>query len=59
MGVAMGLSGTEVAKEAANIVLLDDNFATIVSAIEEGRTIYANIKKFIAYALSHTMPEML
>ena len=59
MGVAMGLSGTEVAKEAANIVLLDDNFATIVSAIEEGRTIYANIKKFIAYALSHTMPEMM
>ena len=59
MGVAMGLSGTEVAKEAANIVLLDDNFATIVSAIEEGRTIYANIKKFVAYALSHTMPEMM
>ncbi|MCX7084289.1 MAG: cation-transporting P-type ATPase [Methylococcales bacterium] len=59
MGVAMGLSGTEVAKEAANIVLMDDNFATIVKAIEEGRTIYANIKKFIAYILSHTVPEML
>lgn len=59
MGVAMGLSGTEVAKEAANMVLMDDNFATIVSAIEEGRTIFANIKKFIAYILSHTVPEML
>jgi sodium/potassium-transporting ATPase subunit alpha len=59
MGVAMGVSGTEVAKEAANMVLMDDNFATIVSAIEEGRTIFANIKKFLAYILSHTMPEML
>lgn len=59
MGVAMGLAGTEVAKEAAKIVLMDDNFATIVAAIEEGRTIYANIKKFIVYQLSHTMPEMM
>ena len=59
MGVAMGLSGTEVAKEAANMVLMDDNFATIVTAIEEGRTIFSNIKKFIAYILTHTMPEML
>ncbi|MFA6921402.1 MAG: HAD-IC family P-type ATPase [Gallionella sp.] len=59
MGVAMGISGTEVAKEAANMVLMDDNFATIVNAIEEGRTIFNNIKKFIAYVVSHTVPEML
>ncbi|HEX5362888.1 MAG TPA: HAD-IC family P-type ATPase, partial [Gallionella sp.] len=59
MGVAMGRSGTEVAKEAANMVLMDDNFATIVNAVEEGRTVYCNIKKFIAYILTHLVPEML
>lgn len=59
MGVAMGLSGTEVAKEAADMVLMDDNFATIVSAIEEGRTIFSNIKKFIAYVLTSNVPEIL
>lgn len=59
MGVAMGLIGTEVAREAADMVLMDDNFATIVTAIEEGRTIFSNIKKFVAYILTSNVPEIL
>jgi len=59
MGVSMGLMGTDVAKEASNMVLMDDNFATIVSAIEEGRTIFDNIKKFVAYILTSNIPEIL
>jgi sodium/potassium-transporting ATPase subunit alpha len=59
IGVAMGERGTEVAKEAADMILLDDNFASIVSAIEEGRTVYFNIKKFVTYILSSNMPEII
>ncbi|MGB3921895.1 MAG: HAD-IC family P-type ATPase [Minisyncoccia bacterium] len=59
LGVAMGKVGTEVAKEAADIVLLDDNFSSIVSAVEEGRNIYRTIKKVVLYLLSTSIGEIL
>lgn len=59
VGVAMGLVGTDVAKEAADVILTNDNFSTIALAIEEGRTVYDNLRKFTTYIFSSNVPEIL
>jgi magnesium-transporting ATPase (P-type) len=59
IGVAMGRSGTDVAREAATMVLTDDDFATIVTAIEAGRQVYDNVRKFIVYIFAHATPEVI
>uniref|UniRef100_K3X9U5 Cation-transporting P-type ATPase C-terminal domain-containing protein n=1 Tax=Globisporangium ultimum (strain ATCC 200006 / CBS 805.95 / DAOM BR144) TaxID=431595 RepID=K3X9U5_GLOUD len=58
VGVAMGTNGSDVAREAADIILMDDNFSTIVRGIEQGRTIYGNLKKKTGYTLTHLWPEI-
>jgi len=59
VGIAMGLNGTSVAREAADIVLLDDNFASIVHAIEEGRAVFENIRNFMTYIFASNIPELI
>ena len=59
IGIAMGVTGTDVAKDAADMILTDDNFASIVSAIEEGRTVYSNLQKFLLYILNSNVPEAI
>jgi magnesium-transporting ATPase (P-type) len=58
VGVAMGVTGTDVAKEAADVILVEDNFAAIIDAIQEGRSVYDNLRKFISYVFSSNVPEI-
>jgi len=59
IGIAMGETGTDVAREAADMVLLDDNFASIIAAIEKGRAVFTNIRKFLTYILTSNVPELV
>ena len=59
IGIAMGVSGTDVAREASDLILLDDNFASIVDAVEEGRAVFENIRKFLVYILTSNVPELI
>jgi sodium/potassium-transporting ATPase subunit alpha len=59
VGIAMGISGTDVAREASDVILLDDNFASIVNGIEEGRAVFDNIRKFLTYILTSNIPELV
>jgi magnesium-transporting ATPase (P-type) len=58
IGIAMGITGTDVAREASDMILMDDNFASIVGAIEEGRAVFSNIRKFLTYILTSNIPEL-
>ena len=59
IGIAMGITGTDVTKESADMIITDDNFASIVSAVEEGRVIYSNIRKFVFFLMSCNVGEIL